>query len=259
MDDQIAAPAEGEVTPEVVQIEEPAPSQDVVKEPEKTDESRKNTRRAERRIAQLTAEKREMERRLAALEQRPAETPKTPDEPKREDFADYEQYIEAKAEYKAIQAAERKLGEADKANRQAAERAQATAQERAFAEAREAVIDRGTELYDDFEAVTTNEELPITPVMADALLSSEKGHELWYHLGKNPDVAERIAGLHPVKQIYELGRLDAQIAGGKRASAAPKPIDPVSPRGSNNNALRDNIPISEWMKRRSEEVRKSSI
>lgn len=257
MDDQIAAPAEGEATPEAVQIEEPAPSQDEAPAP-KPDESRRNRRNAERRIAQLTAEKREMERRLAALEQKPAETP-TPSEPKREDFADYEQYIEAKAEYKAIQAAERKLSEAEKANRQAAERAQETAQQRAFTEARDAVIDRGTELYDDFEAVTTNEELPITPVMADALLSSEKGHELWYHLGKNPEVAERIAGLHPVKQIYELGRLDAQIAGGKRASAAPRPIDPVSPRGSNNNALRDNIPISEWMKRRSEEVRKSSV
>jgi hypothetical protein len=257
MDDPTeAAQAEGEATPEVLQVEAPATSEDAPKEEAKPAEEKpkRNRRTFEKRIDQLTAQLREAERRL---NEKPAESPKTPDAPKREDFADYEEYIEAKAEFKAVQAAEKRLAEVEKTRKQDAERAQETAQQRSFMDARERVLDAGTEKYDDFEAVTTNEDLTITPVMADALLSAEKGDELWYHLGKNPELAEKIAAMHPVKQLMELGRLEATLAVGKRASTAPKPIDPVTSRGSTNNTLSDNLSTKEWMRRRNEEVRKS--
>jgi len=122
-------------------------------------------------------------------------------------------------------------------------------------EARESILEKGAEAYADFEAVTTNEDLSITPVMADALLSSEKGHELWYHLGKNPELADRIAEMHPVHQLMELGRIEATLSG-KKSSAAPKPTPSINPRGASNNSLSDNLDIKEWMRRRNEEVRK---
>jgi hypothetical protein len=256
-DQEKAAPV---VVEETEQTEDTAPSTDAeTKEAEpKAQEPKRNRRTFQKRIDQLTAELRDTQRRLTEKSQ-PEITTKEPAAPKREDFADYEEYIEAKAEHKATQAAGKAIDEARKAQRQEHETAQESQQQRAFMEARETTLDRGVEAYEDFEAVTTNEDLTITPVMADALLSSDKGHDLWYHLGKHPEVAEKIANMHPVQQLMELGRLEASLAVAKKTSAAPKPTEVVQGRGSFNNALNDKLSTKEWIKRRNEEVRKSSI
>jgi len=255
-DNNEAALAEGEVLPEAEQEEAPATSADAKPE-EKTEEpQRKNRRSFQKRIDQLTAELRERDRKLAEYSA-PKSEPSTA--PKREDFADYEEYIEAKAEFKAVQAAEKRLQEAEKDRQKQAEQAQATAAQRSFIEAKETTLERGAAKYADFEAVVTNEDLEITPVMADGILSSEKGDELWYYLGKNPDVADEIAALPPGKQLMALGKLEATLTGGKKASAAPRPTEPVEARGSTTNALSDKLSTAEWMRRRREETRKSSI
>lgn len=258
--------AEGEATEEVVEpTEDTATSQDASEEttdePKKEERKPRRNRRTEsQRIAQLTAQVREKERELARL-QEAAKAPQvdTSTAPKREDFDDYEQYIEARAEYSAVQAAEKRLSAAEKARAEAESKAQESEQARAFQQARDDTVDRGCEVYDDFEDVTGSDDLHITPVMADALLSSERGHDVWYHLGKNPEKAEKIAAMHPVQQIYELGRIEANLAGGKTASGAPPPTKPVSARGSSSNTLSDKLSTAEWMKKRAEEVRKSSL
>lgn len=213
---------------------------------------RRNRRNYGERIAQLTAKTRQLER---ELEQARSPT-KQEAAPKREDFADYEEYIDARAEYRAAQAVDKRLSDAEQKRRADEQAAAAERQQRSFEDAREAAIERGADAYPDFEDVTTREDLTITPVMADALLSSDKAHDIWYHLGKHPEVAEHIAGLSPVRQIAEIGKLEATLSG-KRASSAPKPTPTVQPRGATNNALSDNLDTKEWIRRRNEEVRKS--
>lgn len=251
-----------EAAPEVEVVEQaaeqPAPettavSEDAPKEEPKP-EHRKNRRTFEKRIDQLTAQLRQKERELEAA--RTQSTPKPEAAPKREDFDDYESYIEAKAEYKALQAAEKRLAEAEKLAKERESQAQEIHAQTQFMEARERTLDKGGELYPDFEQVVSQEDLSITPVMADAILLSDKGHELWYHLGKNPEEADRIAGLPPAKQLMELGRLEVTLSG-KKPSSAPKPTTTINPRGANANALSDRLGIDEWMKKRREEVRKS--
>ena len=253
MDQNEVAPIEAEA--EIEAKEEPTTSEDAKpEEPKVEDKPRKNRRTFEKRIDQLTAQLRQKERELEETRSKSEAKPAT--EPKREDFDDYESFVKAVARHEAEAAAEKRLDEADKKAREREARAQEENQHRSFAEARENILEKGSEAYPDFEAVTTNEDLSITPVMADALLSSEKGHELWYHLGKNPDLADRIAEMHPVQQLMELGRIEATLSG-RKPSAAPKPTTTLNPRGSSANALTDNLSTQEWMKRRREEVRKS--
>lgn len=219
--------------------------------PEKA--SRKNRRSYQERIAQLTAQLRQAERERDEKVAKPVAEEKAP---KREDFDDYETYIEARAEFKAIKAAEQRLAEAESKSRQRQEQQQAEQQHAQFQQVRASTIDKGIETYPDFEDVALDDDIPITEPMADALLLSEKGHDIWYYLGKHPEVAEKIAGMNPVQQIKEIGRLEERL-GGKQVSAAPKPTTTVQPRGASSNALSDNLPIGEWMKRRREEARKS--
>jgi len=254
MDPNEAAP--NEPTEEVVEQapEVTATSEDAPQEPKPDDKPKRNRRTFEKRIDQLTAQLRQRERELEEIRTRSAQPPEAA--PKREDFDDYESYIEAKAEYKALQAAEKRLAEAEAKAKEREARAQEESTQRSFVEAREATLERGSEAYTDFEDVTQNEDLSITPVMADAILSSDKGHEIWYHLGKNPELADRIAGMPPVQQLMELGRLEVTLSG-KKPSSAPKPTTTLNPRGANANSLSDKASIDDWMKKRREEVRKS--
>lgn len=249
-----AAPAVDEALPvESVAPEEPATSESEVPKPE-PDKPRRNRRSYQERIAQLTAQARQAERErdeLKASITKPDDKP-----PKREDFADYEEWLEAKAVHAAARIAEKKLSEAEQRSREQFDRAHAEQQQAAYHEARETLMERGSEVYEDFDDVVLDESLAITQVMADGLLLSEKGHELWYHLGKNPEVAEKIAGMPPAKQLMAIGKLEASLSG-KQTSSAPKPTTTVQPRGATNNALSDNLSLKEWMKRRNEEVRKS--
>lgn len=226
--------------------------QDEDKERER--KGRRNRRTYDQRISQLTAQLREAREELEKAQAKSSQPDDKP--PKREDFDDYEEYVEAKAEYRAVKAAEQRLAEAEAKRAEADKRSQYERQQQAFTEARETTFERGADLYDDFEEVASNEDLTISETMAAAILSSKKGAELWYYLGKNPELAEDIASMNDMQQVYELGRLEASL-GTKKASNAPKPTKTVTARGTTSNALGDNLPIDEWMKRRREQVRKS--
>ena len=231
------------------------PNQDESKpEPEKK-KPRRNRRSESQRIAQLTAQLRERERELEAAKQ-PPEPPA--DAPKRENFEDYEEYIEARAEYRAEQAATKRLEAAEKAREEREREAQTIQQQQSFESAREDTLERGADKYEDFEAVTQQDDLHITPIMGDALLSSERGEDVWYHLGKNPKVAEQIANMDPIQQALEIGKLEERLSSGKTASGAPPPTKPVNSRGPANNSLSDKMSTADWMRKRYEEVRKSS-
>lgn len=63
---------------------------------------------------------------------------------------------------------------------------------------------------DYFDAL--DREWVCTPVMADAIKTSDEGARVAYHLAQHPDEARRISGLNPLAQVRELGRLEATLA-----------------------------------------------
>jgi hypothetical protein len=81
---------------------------------------------------------------------------------------------------------------------------------------------------EDFDSVVYDEHLKISPVMAAEIRASELGPELFYHLGKNPDIASRISALAERAAVREMVLLETKLqtardAKAKVVSDAPPP------------------------------------
>ena len=85
----------------------------------------------------------------------------------------------------------------------------------------------------DFDEVA-NAVPQLPPGVADALMQSENGPELIYHLGTHLDQADKLAGMTPTAAIMELGKLSVSMntAPQKKASAAPEPIQTLNSGGA---------------------------
>lgn len=191
----------------------------------------------------LAREQRKWEReqalKLADLEAKraPAPVPPAPD-----DFTTAAEYAEALAERKA----------------QELVRQRETAQQQAkLLEAYHEKEEDARGRYDDFEQVAYNPSLPVTDVMAQTIQASEIGPDLIYWLGSNPKESARIAGLSPILQAKEIGKIEAKLAADppvKKTSTAPAPIAPVTARSTSSPAYDTTDPrsvkamsTSEWI------------
>lgn len=72
--------------------------------------------------------------------------------------------------------------------------------------------------------------------VADALMQSDNGPELIYHLGQHLDQADALAQMTPAAAMMELGRMQSTMTANKKIepSAAPDPISPLSSGGAIN-------------------------
>lgn len=134
------------------------------------------------------------------------------------------------------------------------QRATQKAQQQAIAERGQSVAKTGAETYADFQqAVQALDSLGITQEQVQSLIGMDDAHQVIYHLGKNPEEADRILSLPPLQQGRELERLAAKAA----QAPAPKPVSkapaPVKPLDSTAAAERDPSKMStaEWMEWRS--------
>lgn len=207
------------------------------------------------RIDALTKSRREAERRAAAAEARLAELDKPkgeqPTAPAEPDPSKYKfgetdpQYIRDLARFEAKQAY------ADEAKAHS----QRTAQE--------AVLTTWDQRQDAFAATkpdyydkVTSNDLPITPVMADAIMTSEDGAAVAYHLANHPDEARRIAAMNPLAAVRELGRLEAKLAqppanstpDPKTISDAPRPAPNLRGNGGRFKVAPDTDDFSAFEK-----------
>ncbi len=189
----------------------------------------------EKRLARDRAKReRELEADVRRLKEREApvvqQKPADPAAPKREDYPDYEAYIDARAEFVADQRFAKRESEQTKAQQEARARQESEATFSVYAE-REA---KAKEKYADFDEVVRDPSLPITDAMFRALVLSDEGPELAYYLGNNRTEAQRIAALPPIAQAREIGKLEAKLAIAPAppkpasVSKAPAPIEPLS-------------------------------
>lgn len=72
----------------------------------------------------------------------------------------------------------------------------------------------------DFVDVVSKANVEISPALQEALLDSDKGPDLVYHLAKNPEEATRLNAMSTRQMDREIGRLELSI-GAKPAPAAP--------------------------------------
>lgn len=200
-------------------------------------EKRKNA--IQRRMDELTAEKKAAERRadealahnarmLALLEQGKA-APKDPgQEPKREQFESYEDYLTARAEFRAEQKAKALIEQSSKSSedqrrKEASEEAQRNL-ERSYAERqRQAAKD-----ITDFNDVMEDADIAVPTQVFNMIMRMPDGPTVAYNMAKNPDLAQQFwtspAEMHGIL----LGQLSATLkAQAKTATKAPDPGKPV--------------------------------
>ena len=212
----------------------------------KATEEKKSNPKLEKRFSELTKQREEarkeaqrereqresLENRLKELEERATPRPVEIQEnvkPQPHQFNDAFEYAEALAEWSTEQA----LINRDK--QEAERRAQ---------EERNKVLDgwnkRLTEAkadLPDFDDMVASSDVVVSDHIRDAILESDVGPQILYHLAENPDLADKLNSGSPISALRQIGRLEAQferkeapVAESKPSvarSKAPAPINPI--------------------------------
>lgn len=103
-------------------------------------------------------------------------------------------------------------------------------QQQALKFARETFIERSNQFTEDHpDYRETIQKLPNSPLIMNAALVSDDGPALAYHLGKNPELANRLANSNPIIAAMELGRISQKLAtpAPTKNTQAPPPAKPV--------------------------------
>jgi hypothetical protein len=221
----VAEPVEQEAEPSEAQKE----AERVYKQ-EEVDRLVNKVRRNARYLARKEAEADIYARMAAAGGITPPEKPAAPtlDKPARNAYASDEDYIAALARHEA-------RTEIHGQRTQAAEAEQKAIRDRSLNEF-QARTELAREKLPDFDEVVGMSDAPMSQAMAEAIVDSDVGPQLTYHLAKNPQEAARIAGLSPVKAIREIAMIEAKLkapaAPTVKATSAPPPPTHVSSRSA---------------------------
>ena len=215
-------------------------------EPKSEDEARtgKQNPKLEKRFSEITKQreaareeaKREREAResleakVAELERRtqPQQRVESLDEePKPEQFNDAFEYARALAEYSAEQALKNRdrvelekkyQAEHDKLIEVWNDRLEATKKE-----------------LPDYADMIESSEVMVSDQVRDALLESDAGPRILYHLAENPDYAEKLSKMTVISALREIGKLEAKFEKTETKpvvrSKAPAPINPLRATG----------------------------
>ena len=251
--------AESNSEPEAVEEAEPE-AEDEQSEPKEAEKEanqegeRKQNPKLEKRFSEITKQREEarkeaqserqarveLEQRLAALEQqRQPQAVNVDQEPQPSQFSDAFEYAKALAEYST----EKALAERD---RQVAQAREQEAQQKIIQSWAQKVQEAKAELP-DFDDLVAASDVVVNNAVRDAILESDVGPKILYHLAENNDLAKKIAGLSPNAALREIGKLEARFEVNPETkqttpvvkSKAPAPIQPI--RGGQGKA---DVPIS---------------
>lgn len=186
------------------------------------EEARADAAKAQQRAAELEA-------RLAAFE-KPQQTEKAQDaKPQPADFTDAFEYAERLAEWAAKQALIARDAEERK-------KAEESAKAKVVDGWRERLAAVKTEIPDFDEAITAS-DVVVSDAVRDAIIESDAGPRILYHLAEHPELAKAIADMTPAASLRAIGRLEAKFekkavadeppATKPKTSKAPAPITPI--------------------------------
>jgi len=250
------SPAETEAVEEAEPVAEDDQSEPKEAEKEANQEGeRKQNPKLEKRFSEITKQREEarqeaqrerqarvdLEQRLAALEQnrQPQQAVNIDQEPQPSQFSDAFEYAKALAEFST----EKALAERD---RQVAQQREQEAQQKIIQSWAQKVQEAKAELP-DFDDLVASSDVVVNNAVRDAILESDVGPKILYHLAENNDLAKKIASLSPNAALREIGKLEAKFEVTPETkqttpvvrSKAPTPIQPI--RGGQGKA---DVPIS---------------
>lgn len=223
--------------------EEGEPDEDDSKEEKQERKSKKGgfTRKLEKYEQELA----ELKAKLADKE-KVAETVDEDKEPVDTDFEDYGEYIKAVAKW-TVKQESKQLNE-----RSQAEKAQEELKQKAGAYTAKAA--ELAQSIPDYEEVTENSDIVVTPLLRAALLDSDMGPEVAYYLAKNPDEGHKTEKMGVVELNKFIGRIEAKLEMQKqpvvqrKASKAPEPIKPLGSGKAKTPSLDDpDLPYEDYV------------
>jgi hypothetical protein len=197
-------------------------------------------REAAREEARKEREAREaLESRLKELESKvaPKAAKAEPDdlgpEPKPEAFNDMFEYAKALAEYTA----DKKLMERDKAESDRKAQEARAEFEKTWAKR----VDSVRKEMPDFDEMIQSSEVSVSDPVRDAIMESDVGPKILYHLAENPEFAAELGKKSVISALREIGRLEARFEkqaekpvsepeskpAAVKSTRAPAPITPI--------------------------------
>lgn len=212
MEQQAEVKAGEDIAPNLEQVAQETPPQD-----EKKPEGRVYSQEEFDRIAAKIRKnarylgRKEAEAELASRMAKPPEPqpkPQADPEPKRDQFQDYESFIEARADFRARKAVQE---ERQKAQKESSESSEAERRQKTDAEFRKRLQATASEVPDFADVMENAGEIYISAAMRDAIQESPLGPRIIYELAKNPQEADRLAGLSPSAAAREIGKMEARL------------------------------------------------
>jgi hypothetical protein len=152
-----------------------------------------------------------------------------PTAPKQDDFGTFEEYLEAKAEWIAEKRVEAKLTERE----QKQEQRKLEGERETVVKSWQQKVDAAVTKYADYgDALESVDHIEIPEQLQVAIMESDLGADLAYHLAKNPSELERITSLKPHAALMALGKIEDKLSQApaevkKPVSKAPAPIKPL--------------------------------
>jgi len=242
-------------------VEETPDSEPTIKveaesEPEAEDEAQvtdkpKQNPKLEKRFSELTkrakqaeADKANLEARLQEIESRQAPAPQqvnpVSEKPQASQFNDAFEYAEALAEWSAEKALEQR---------------DIQEQQRKVDEQRNEVIKSWSAKLEsakadlpDFDEMVASSNVQVRDEVRDAILESDVGPQILYHLASDDDYANKLAAMPTNKALKELGKLEVQFERKEAPieksepvarSKAPAPIKPITAGKGTSDVLID--------------------
>lgn len=232
--------------------DEGQPGKEENKDGKKPEESRPKRGRLQERLGEITAKRRYAEADAASTRDLIREiTGKEP--PKQSDYKTPDEYNAAMAEYRQVLApykamqtkAERSINNVDQEYMET------------LGQAWDERISEVSQTHKDWREVVSASKVPLTRELTMAIMESDVGHEIAYHLAKNPEEAYDLIRLSPTGQARRIGQLEAKIqAGGIKlpqvpVSKAAPPVVPVSGEGAKPKPnLGSNMSLEEYRRAR---------
>jgi len=244
-----AEQSDGVNTGAPVEETDEAKNERIQKEAAEASRKREDKRREsiQRRMDELTAEKyqarklaedlaEQNKKILAMLEGKQATANPSDGEPKREQFESYEDFVTARAEYRA----EAKASAAVRAELEKFQRESRAAQESTARETEAKAIEReflqrraeAEKQFPDFKTVIDGWEPQIPGDVADLILRLPDGPAISYHLAKNPALEDQLRDAPKHLQGVILGEIRSTLKASTKETTAPPPCKPVGSRAA---------------------------
>lgn len=242
-------------TPETVAETDEQKNERVAREA--AEKAEKRSRGVQKRIDELTAEKHaaarradealELVKQLVSSQGQKQAQQATTGEPSREQYESYEDFVIARAEYRAEQRAKVAIEESTRTTQEKQQRETAEQSQRTAAAAYQGRQQEFAKSTPDYFSVMEDADIAVPTPVYQAILRIPDGPMLAYHMAKNPELARQFTPENAEMHSFILGQMVATLKAPQKSSNAPPPGKPAASKvGSDNEPPSDPEKYRAW-------------